>query len=150
MAWKLKFWSERSPKTDWNLTKLLSTDFSQNREILRFVNLYSKTHKSRNAVNPNDSCWHCSAGSLSACENGGSYETCPSESDLCYIELRKRSGSITHVQTGCRSADSCSNMKQQNFHSTSFIWSQCRPEARFAASRFSVSKCSQCFAKCDQ
>ena len=39
-------------------------------------------------------------------------------------------GAITNVQTGCRSSSSCNNLKHQNYHTSSYIWSQCRPEAK--------------------
>ena len=39
-------------------------------------------------------------------------------------------GAITNVQTGCRSSSSCNNLKHQNYHTNSYIWSQCRPEAK--------------------
>ena len=50
------------------------------------------TMNSRNAVNTNDSCWRCSSATLGECENDGGYETCPGVDDVCYVELRKRSG----------------------------------------------------------
>jgi len=123
--------------------------FNANFDFIKML-ASTMTMNSRNAVNTNDSCWRCSSATLGECENDGGYETCPGVDDVCYVELRKRSGIITNIQTGCRSSSSCNNLKHQNFHATSYIWSQCRPEAKFAASRFNMSKCSQCFAKCDR
>ncbi|CAG5102307.1 Oidioi.mRNA.OKI2018_I69.chr1.g239.t1.cds [Oikopleura dioica] len=95
-------------------------------------------------------CWRCTeATSYEDCATHGKIETCAEDAE-CYIEARIRSASVRRFTTGCKLANACNDLKNQNFRGPK-VWNQCKPENHQEESDvFGESVCRQCFRPCVQ
>jgi len=91
-------------------------------------------------------CWKCSdATSYDDCAANGHIETCDSIDAQCFIEARIRSSSTRRFTTGCKLANACADLKNQNFRGPR-NWNQCKPENHEKENdENGESVCRQCF-----
>ena len=56
-------------------------------------------------------CFTCHAESLDECNKSGAVVQCGSSELMCTVEIRRRKGDVTNVQTGCKQPEACLNNK---------------------------------------
>lgn len=110
-------------------------------------------------------CWKCDAMSYSRCAAEGYYQECElGDRDCCFVEVREKYGKLRQLCTGCKNADACEDLKQENFnpaesantqldgYNNRELTDQCRPgyELQLRARRYGAqqSVCRQCFQTC--
>jgi len=102
--------------------------------------------------NNGDSCWKCDEMSFTNCATNGVPELCKNgDKDCCFVEVRETKQALQQLCTGCKSKNSCENLRDENFTSLPGARDQCRPNYRyqtFTRNEAFQSVCRQCFNTC--
>jgi len=110
-------------------------------------------------------CWKCDRMNFLDCATSGEWTTCSPDQTagdygVCFLELREQNQLLTQLCTGCKSRNSCDNLKRQNFVGSDLsarmgrFHDQCKPEWKLQRGnrRYGVqqSVCRTCFHMCSQ
>lgn len=123
-------------------TKPIAVENYEELEIVEVEQEVAETGSFQNKAQ----CWKCSdARSYKDCAEKGEIETCDSIYAQCFIEARIRSSSTRRLTTGCKLANACADLKNQNFRGQR-IWNQCKPQNHEKENdENGESVCRQCF-----
>ena len=83
-------------------------------------------------ISDGDSCWKCDEMSFTNCATNGVPELCKNgDKDCCFVEVRETKQALQQLCTGCKSKNSCENLRDENFTSLPGARDQCRPNYRY-------------------
>ena len=83
-------------------------------------------------ISDGDSCWKCDEMSFTNCATNGAPELCKNgDKDCCFVEVRETKQALQQLCTGCKSKNSCENLRDENFTSLPGARDQCRPNYRY-------------------
>merc|ERR1712193_56123 len=110
-------------------------------------------------------CWKCDRMNFLDCATSGEWTECSPDQTagdygVCFLELREQNQLLTQLCTGCKSRNSCENLRRQNFVGSNMsarmgrFNDQCKPEWKLQRGnrRYGVqqSVCRTCFHMCTQ
>jgi len=110
-------------------------------------------------------CWKCDQMNFLDCATSGEWTECSADQTagdygVCFLELREQNQLLTQLCTGCKSRNSCYNLRRQNFVGSDLsprmgrFHDQCKPEWKLQRGnrRYGVqqSVCRTCFHMCSQ
>lgn len=90
-------------------------------------------------------CWKCDQMNFLDCATSGEWTECSADQTagdfgVCFLELREQNQLLTQLCTGCKSRNSCYNLRRQNFVGSDLsprmgrFHDQCKPEWKLQVS----------------